>query len=102
LVECFRIITKSVGVAFRRACKELKIRDLRFHDLRHEATSRLLEANLTIEKVALVTGNKDWKMLRRYTNLRPEILHGKDRDSFGEKSARPQVLKDFLEKAGSS
>jgi integrase len=66
---------KSVGTAFRRACKELKIDDLHFHDLRHEATSRLFEAGLSIEKVALVTGHKDWRMLRRYTNLKPEDLH---------------------------
>jgi integrase len=65
---------RSVGTAFRRACRELKIEDLRFHDLRHEATSRLFEAGLSIERVALVTGHKDWRMLRRYTNLKPEDL----------------------------
>ncbi len=64
---------KSVGTAFRRACRELSIGDLHFHDLRHEATSRLFEAGLSIEKVALVTGHRDWKMLRRYTHLRPEM-----------------------------
>lgn len=32
---------RSVGTAFRRACRELGIDDLRFHDLRHEAASRL-------------------------------------------------------------
>jgi integrase len=58
---------RSVGTAFRRACKLLEIEDLRFHDLRHEATSRLFEAGLPIEREALVTGHKDWKMLRRYT-----------------------------------
>lgn len=66
---------KSTGTAFHRACQELGISDLHFHDLRHEATSRLFEAGLTIERVALVTGHKDWKMLRRYTNLRPKSLH---------------------------
>ena len=66
---------KSTGTAFQRACKDLVIKDLHFHDLRHEATSRLFEAGLSIEKVALVTGHRDWKMLRRYTNLRPESLH---------------------------
>ena len=50
----------------------LAIEDLHFHDLRHEATSRLFEAGLPIEKVALVTGHKDWKMLKRYTHLKPE------------------------------
>jgi integrase len=66
---------KSAGTAFQRACKYLKIDDLHFYDLRHEATSRLFEAGLTIEKVALVTGHRDWKMLHRYTSLRPESLH---------------------------
>ncbi|MEZ5994698.1 MAG: site-specific integrase [Hyphomonadaceae bacterium] len=65
----------SLGAAFRRACTELEIKDLRFHDLRHEGTSRLFEAGLAIEQVALVTGHRDWKMLKRYTNLRPEDLH---------------------------
>jgi integrase len=66
---------RSVGTAFRRQCRELKIDDLHFHDLRHEGTSRLFEAGFSIEQVALVTGHKDWKMLRRYTHLKPEILH---------------------------
>jgi integrase len=66
---------KSVGAAFRRQCRELKIEDLHFHDLRHEGTSRLFEAGFSIEQVSLVTGHKDWKMLRRYTHLKPEALH---------------------------
>jgi len=66
---------KSAGTAFTRACQDLGIVDLHFHDMRHEGTSRLFEAEFTIEQVALVTGHKDWKMLRRYTHLRPEKLH---------------------------
>lgn len=73
--RCFPYHSKSVGTAFRRARKHLGIEDLKFHDLRHEATSRLFEAGLSIERVALVTGHKDWKMLRRYTHLKPEDLH---------------------------
>ena len=61
--------------SFRRQCRDLKIDDLHFHDLRHEGTSRLFEMGFTIEQVALVTGHKDWKMLRRYTHLKPEMLH---------------------------
>jgi integrase len=66
---------RSVGTAFRRQCRDLKIEDLHFHDLRHEGTSRLFEAGFSIEQVALVTGHRDWKMLRRYTHLKPEGLH---------------------------
>ncbi len=73
--RCFPYHGKSAGTAFQRAVKDLGIIDLHFHDLRHEATSRLFEAGLTIEQVPLVTGHKDWKMLKRYTQLRPEGLH---------------------------
>ncbi len=74
-IRVFPYNSKSVSAAFTRACQHLKIKDLRFHDLRHEATTRLFEAGFSIEQVALVTGHKDWKMLKRYTNLRPEHLH---------------------------
>lgn len=66
---------KSTSTVFTRAAKELGIENLHFHDLRHEGTSRLFEAGFAIEQVSLVTGHKDWKMLRRYTHLKPEALH---------------------------
>ncbi|MBS0463588.1 MAG: site-specific integrase [Proteobacteria bacterium] len=65
----------SVGAAFGRACKRLGIQDLRFHDLRHEGTSRLFEQGYQIPEVALVTGHRDWKSLKRYTNLKASSLH---------------------------
>jgi len=46
---------KTIGTYYRRGRDKLGIIDLKFHDFRHEATSRLFEAGLTIEKVALVT-----------------------------------------------
>jgi len=64
-------ITDTFGVV----CGVAGIKDLHLHDLRHEATSRLFEAGYTIEQAALVTGHKNWKMLQRYTQLRPESLH---------------------------
>ncbi len=67
---------RSIGAAFRRACRRLGIHDLRFHDLRHETASRLFEAGYQIPEVALVTGHRDWRMLRRYTNLKAwELAH---------------------------
>jgi len=75
LGRIFPYNSRSVGTAFRRQCRELGIDDLHFHDLRHKGTSRLFEAGFSIEQVALVTGHRDWKMLRRYTHLKPEALH---------------------------
>ena len=63
---------QSVSTVFARACHALKIQDLRFHDLRHQACSLMFEAGMTIEQVALVSGHRDWRMLQRYTHLRPE------------------------------
>lgn len=49
--------------------------DLRFHDLRHEATCRIYErTRLSDLKIALITGHKDLKMLKRYANLRASDL----------------------------
>ena len=59
---------------WQRLMKKLNIHDLRFHDMRHEGISRLFEKAWSIHEVALVSGHKDWKMLKRYTNLRPESL----------------------------
>lgn len=65
---------KSVSAAFTRACHLLGIQDLRFHDLRHEATSRLFERGYQIHEVAQFTLHGSWNELKRYTNLRPENL----------------------------
>jgi integrase len=73
--RCFPYNHRSAETAFRRCVRELGIEDLHFHDLRHDGASRLFEAGLAIEQVALITGHKDWKQLKRYTNLRPETLH---------------------------
>ena len=53
---------------------KLDMEDWRFHDLRHEATSRLFEKGLNIMEVALITGHEDLRMLKRYTHLKPESL----------------------------
>jgi integrase len=65
----------SVSTAFTRACKELGIDDLRFHDLRHRATADLFRMGLDIPRVALLTGHKTWAMLRRYTDIKPADVH---------------------------
>ncbi len=54
--------------------KKLEIEDLRFHDLRHEATSRLFKKGLDMMEVASITGHKTLHMLKRYTHLKAEDL----------------------------
>ena len=55
--------------AYIRACKRADIENLHFHDLRHEATSRLFEMGLNPMEVAAITGHKTLQMLKRYTHL---------------------------------
>ena len=50
------------------------LEDLRFHDLRHEATSRLFESGLELMEVAAITRHKDLRMLQRYTHLNAQKL----------------------------
>jgi integrase len=54
--------------------KDLGVADFKFHDLRHEAVSRLVEAGLSDQEVASISGHKSMQMLRRYTHLRAEDL----------------------------
>ena len=85
----FPIGESTVSKYFTEACKALDIPDLHFHDLRHEGTSRLFEEGFEIQQVALVTGHKDWRHLRRYTQLKPESLHPPaDADDHHQKSDR--------------
>jgi len=67
----------GVSRKFSLACKAAEIEDLRFHDLRHEATSRLFEKGLNPMEVASITGHKTLQMLKRYTHLRAEDLAAK-------------------------
>lgn len=65
----------SISAAFQDTCKVLGIEDLRFHDLRHEGTTRLAEDGLTIPQMQQVTLHSDWQMLQRYVNMgtRPRL-----------------------------
>lgn len=64
----------SVTCVWKRAMKKLDISDLRWHDLRHEAVSRLFERGLNPLEAASISGHKTLQMLARYTHLRPESL----------------------------
>jgi len=86
----FKMTQDGLIRAFNRACiqgKELFtneaekdlpagfLENLRFHDLRHEATSRFFESGkLDIMEIASITGHKTLQMLKRYTHLKAEDL----------------------------
>jgi len=67
----FPLSGNALRQCWTRACERAEIKDLRFHDLRHEAISRLFELGLTVPEVALISGHRDARMLFRYTHLAP-------------------------------
>lgn len=75
----FPITPNCLHLAWSRAKKSADVKNLRFHDLRHEAISRLFEHGLTVPEVALISGHKDIRQLFRYTHLIPEKLSQKYR-----------------------
>ncbi|MFZ4538973.1 site-specific integrase [Propionivibrio sp.] len=61
--------------AFERACARAEITDFTWHDLRHEALSRLAErGDFTVLELAAVSGHKTLQMLKRYTHLQATKL----------------------------
>ena len=60
-------------VAFRQAWDELRTRanisDLTFHDLRHEAISRMFDNGMKIHEVMAVSGHKTASQLFRYVQV---------------------------------
>ena len=66
----FPYSSDAISAAFTRACQFLGIKDLHFHDLRHEGISRLFEIGRTIPQAAAVSGHRSWSSLKRYTHFR--------------------------------
>lgn len=72
VVGCGRV---TLYAAFRDAVKRAGIQNFTFHDLRHEALSRLAgRGDFSILELAAVSGHKTLQMLKRYTHLRVEEL----------------------------
>ena len=67
------------SMAFHRACKRAGIKNLRFHDLRHDFASQLINHEATLHQVAHALGQKDLRMAVRYSHLWDEIKDVVDR-----------------------
>lgn len=72
--KVYEIELASAGIAQDAIRADLMLTNLKFHDLRHEAVSRLFERGLNPMEVAAISGHKTLAMLKRYTHLRAEDL----------------------------
>jgi integrase len=60
---------------FKAAVKRAGVENFTFHDLRHEALSRLAErGDFSVLELSAVSGHKTLQMLKRYTHLQAEKL----------------------------
>ena len=85
--EVFPISAHAMRNQFEKAKKYASLRwpdpmanpfiDLRFHDLRHEALSRLSDAGLNVIELAYISGHKTMGMLRRYTHPSHQAIFDK-------------------------
>lgn len=68
------ISAQSLKCAWERGRKRAGMEHFTFHDLRHEAISRLFERGWDAIKVAAVSGHRNMQSLKRYANFRAEDL----------------------------
>lgn len=70
----FPLTEGALEQAWNRLKARAGVQGLRFHDLRHEAISRLFEKSLNVVEVSAISGHKEMRMLSRYTHLRAADL----------------------------
>lgn len=94
--KVFSYTNTGVKSAWRSITKSLCIEDLHFHDLRHEAISRLFEKGLDAIEVATISGHKSMQMLKRYTHLSAYKLVAKlDKLDKRQKSGQNPAFQDI-------
>jgi integrase len=62
----FPVTHEVVSQAFNRARRQARVPDVRFHDLRHMAITRLAEKLPNLIELSAVSGHKSLAMLKRY------------------------------------
>lgn len=70
----FPITHEVVSQAFNRARKKSGVKDVRFHDLRRMAITRMAEKLPNLIELSAVSGHKSLAMLKRYYQPDPEKL----------------------------
>ena len=75
--KLFTITASGLQQSFRKLTTRLQIRNLRFHDLRHEAISSFFEMGLSVPEVQLMSGHRTLDQLMRYSHASIEQIKHK-------------------------
>lgn len=70
----FPITIEALKQAYERAVVRADIDGFTFHDLRHDALTRLAKLGLNILELRAISGHTSANMLQRYVNIDPEAL----------------------------
>jgi integrase len=73
----FPMAPNALLLSWGRLTKRAKLPDLHFHDLRHEAISRLFELGLTVPEVASISGHRTLSQLMRYAHANHASIRAK-------------------------
>lgn len=93
--QVFTYTANGLKSTWRYMREQLDIVDLHFHDLRHEAISKMFElGTLDMMEIAAISGHKSLSMLKRYTHLRASRLVHKLNGN--RNKARQAVIRDLV------
>ncbi|WP_442577709.1 integrase [Mesorhizobium sp. ASY16-5R] len=73
----FPMAPNALLLSWNRLVGRAKLDDLHFHDLRHEAISRLFELGLTVPEVASISGHRTLGQLMRYAHANHSSIRAK-------------------------
>ena len=62
-------MTDTVKTAFLAACREAGVEGFRFHDCRHTAITRMIEAGMPAAEVMKISGHTQMTTFQRYVNV---------------------------------
>ena len=75
--KVFNVVYSKYYEHFVKARNKANLAYFRSHDLRACFCTNALLSGLSIPETAALSGHKDWKMLKRYTRIKPEDLQDK-------------------------
>lgn len=73
----FTISSDTVSNWFKRATDKAGLHNIRLHDLRHEAVSRLADKGLSVGAIANQSGHRSMQTLLRYVNAKESDIREK-------------------------
>lgn len=71
-----KIDPSKLQMKFRKTLKMAEIERFRFHDLRHTAATRMVQAGVDLYTVSKILGHRDLSTTQRYAHHCPESLRG--------------------------